>query len=572
MAEMESTPGHQPAALDKTPTGIKGLDEIVNGGLPKGRPTLVCGGPGCGKTLMAMQFLIHGILEFSEPGVFMAFEETDIELQQNFASLGIDLEQLEAANQIVIDHVHVDRHEIEETGEYDLEGLFIRLGDDIDTIGAKRVVLDTIESLFAGFSQETILRAELRRLFQWLKNKGVTAIITGERGEGFLTRHGLEEYVSDCVIVLDHRVKDQIATRYMRVIKYRGSAHSTDEYPFLIGNHGIWVFPISSLGLDYEVTEDRISSGVPRLDTMLDNKGYYRGSSILISGTAGSGKTSLCAHFVDAACRRGERSLFFAFEEPASQILRNMCSIGIDLKPWVDQGLLRFHATRPTSFGIELHLLTMQQMVEEFKPSVVVIDPVTNLVSIGNTSDVKGMITRLIDFLKMNHITTVFTSLTAGGEDEVTTDVGISSLMDAWLLVRNLESFGERNRGLYILKARGMNHSKQVREFHLTDHGVELQDVYIGPEGVLSGSARLAKEGIERIQAQAREAEKERKRRQLEYRKQEVAAQVAALQAQLEAEQEAFEQEIQLENDRQKILQDNEVQIAGSRGADHTHE
>jgi len=560
------------ARLEKTPTGIVGLDEICNGGLPKGRPTLVCGGPGCGKTLLAMEFLVRGAQQYSEAGVFMSFEETAEELSQNFASLGIDLDAMADARQLVIDHVHVDRSEIEETGEYNLEGLFIRLGDDIDTIGAKRVVLDTIESLFSGFSDESILRAELRRLFHWLKERGVTAVITGERGQGIITRHGLEEYVSDCVILLDHQTKGQIATRTLRVIKYRGTAHSTDEFPFLIDRRGIWISPITSLGLDYPVSEERISTGIPRLDAMLDGKGVHKGSSVLVSGTAGSGKTTLCVHYIDAACKRGERGLYFAYEEPSSQIIRNMRSIGTNLQPWVDQGLLRFRAVRPTSFGLEMHLLTIQRLVEEFKPSVVVIDPINNLLGIGEPVDIKAMLTRLIDFLKMSHITTLFSSLTSGGFDESTTDVGISSLMDTWILVRNLESVGERNRGVYVLKARGINHSTQVREFRMTDHGIDLVDVYIGPEGMLSGSARLAREGLERLELQAREDEKKRKRRQLEFKQQEIKAQIAALQLQLSAEQEQFEQEQRMEREHQKLLLDNKTRMADARGANSLKE
>ena len=387
--------------LEHIPTGISGLDEILNGGLPKSRPTLVCGGPGCGKTLLAMEFLAKGADIYNEPGVFMSFEETAEELTKNFLSLDIDLNHLMANNKIIIDYVHVDRSEIEETGEYNLEGLFIRLGDAIDSIGAKRVVLDTIESLFSGFSNEPILRSELRRLFRWLKEKGVTAIITGERGQGLLTRHGLEEYISDCVILLDHRVKDQIANRYLRVVKYRGSKHNNDEFPFLIGDHGIWVLPITSLGLNYTVTDERISSGVPRLDTMLDGKGFFRGSTVLVSGTSGSGKTSLAAHFIMAACNRGEKCIYFAFEEPASQIMRNMRSIGIDLQTLVDQGRLQFHAVRPSMYGIEMHLLIMQQAISEFEPSVVVVDPVTNLFDTIDQPENKSAITRLIDFLKM---------------------------------------------------------------------------------------------------------------------------------------------------------------------------
>jgi circadian clock protein KaiC len=559
------TPGKM---LQRIPTGIKGLDEILNGGLPKGRPTLVCGGPGCGKTLLAMEFLARGAADYNEPGVYMSFEETEQELTQNFASLDINLPQLITENKISIDYVHVDRSEIEETGEYNLEGLFIRLDNEIQSVGAKRVVLDTIESLFFGFSNEPILRSELRRLFRWLKDKGVTAIITGERGQGLLTRHGLEEYVSDCVIMLDHRVKDQIANRYLRVVKYRGSKHNNDEFPFLIDNQGIWVLPITSLGLDYPVSDQHISSGILRLDTMLDGKGYFRGSTILVSGTPGSGKTSLATHFVTAACKRGEKCIFFAFEEPTSQIIRNMRSIGIDIQPWVDQGLLLFHSVRPSMFGIEMHLLSMQQLIKDYNPSVVVIDPVTNLVSAIGQAEIKSMIIRLIDYLKMNHITSMFTSLTSGEAFEATTEVGISSLVDTWLLVRYMESNGERNRGMYILKSRGMNHSNQVREFCLTDHGVELLDVYLGSTGILTGSARVIQEAEARIEAENLELELTRKKRELERKQQEVAAQITTLQSTIATMQDELDHMTHMEKLRKQMAHKVESEIAQSRRAD----
>jgi len=463
--------------IEKAPTGVKGLDEILTGGLPRGRTTLVCGGPGSGKTLLATEFLVRGALQYGEPGVLMAFEETADELAKNVASLGIDLDALIAREKLFVDYVYIERSEIEETGEYDLEGLFIRLGAAIEAVGAKRVVLDTLETIFAGFGNDSILRSEIRRLFRWLKDRGVTAVVTGERGERSLTRYGLEEYVSDCVILLENRVTDKLASRILRVVKYRGSRHGTDEYPFLIGDDGLWVQPITSLGLEYTVPSGYISSGVHQLDALLAGKGFYRGSSILLSGTAGTGKTSLSASMAEAACRRGERCLYIAFEESTSQIIRNMRSIGMDLNQWVDQGLLRFRASRPSFFGVEMHLLTIQKLVEEFNPSVVVIDPLTSLTTVGSVVEVKSMLVRLIDFFKMHHITTLFTTLTSGEQAEVTTDVDISSLMDTWILVRNRENNGERNRALYVLKARGIAHSTQVREFIMTEHGIELVDV-----------------------------------------------------------------------------------------------
>lgn len=526
--------------LPKCQTGIRGLDEITDGGIPEGRPTLVCGSAGCGKTLFAMEFLVHGSIEYDEPGVFMSFEESSEELAQNVASLGFDLKELESTHKLILDHVSIERSEIEETGEYDLEGLFIRLNHSIDSIGAKRVVLDTIESLFGGLANENILRAELRRLFRWLKEKGVTAIITGERGEGTLTRHGLEEYVSDCVILLDNRVEGQITTRRLRIVKYRGSAHGTNEYPFLIDENGVSVLPITSIGLQHDISNERISSGIPRLDTMMGGKGYYRGTSILVSGTSGTGKTSIAASFANATCTRGERCLYFAFEESQSQIKRNMRSIGIDLEPWIKQGLLDICAVRPTIYGLEMHLVKMYKQVREFKPKVVIIDPVTNLIAIGSDTEIKSMLSRLIDFLKANQITALFTNLSHAGGSLEQTEFGISSLMDTWIMLRDIEIGGERNRGLYILKSRGMAHSNQIREFLLTDKGIDLVDVYLGPAGVLTGAARIAQEAQEKAANLIRKEEIDRKKHELEHKRRTIEAQIEALRS----ESEAMEEEV----------------------------
>ena len=523
--------------LPKTPTGIQGLDEITGGGLPKGRPTLVCGSTGCGKTLLAMEFLVRGATQFNEPGVFMAFEETAQDLTKNVASLGFDLKDLVARKKIVLDYVFVERSEIEETGEYDLEGLFIRLGQAIDSIGAKRVVLDTIESLFSGLPNPLILRAELRRLFRWLKEKGVTAIITGERGESTLTRQGLEEYVSDCVIVLDHRVSDQVSSRRLRVVKYRGSTHGTNEYPFLIDEDGISVLPVTSLGLQQPASTQRISTGISCLDAMLGGAGYYRGSSVLISGTAGTGKSSLAAHFAEAVCRRGERALYFSFEESPDQIMRNMHSIGIDLKPCVQEGLLRFEANRPTLTGLEMHLTRMHKAINTFKPQVVIVDSMNSFVIGDNLKEVTSMLIRLVDFLKTKQITGFFTSLTVGGGILEQTGVAISSLIDTWVLLRDIEIGGERNRGLVILKSRGMAHSNQIREFLLTDHGAELHEVYVGPGGVLTGLARLTQEAQEKAGKLMRKQEIERRQLDLDRKRKALEAQIASMYAEFEAQE-----------------------------------
>jgi circadian clock protein KaiC len=553
--------------LAKAATGIQGLDEVTGGGLPRGRPTLISGTAGCGKTLFSMEFLVRGITQFNEPGVFMAFEERAEELTENFRSLGFDLDELVQHQRLVLDYVHLDRSEIDETGEYDLEGLFIRLGHAIDSIGAKRVVLDTIETLFGGLSNHAILRSELRRLFRFLKDKGVTAVITCERGDGTITRHGLEEYVSDCVILLDHRVDEQLSTRRLRIVKYRGSAHGTDEYPFLIDETGINVLPITSVGLNHPAPEERVSTGVAGLDEMLESKGYYRGSTILVSGTAGTGKTTIAAHFAHAAAARGERVLYIALEESPRQLTRNMRSVGVDYQPWVDQGILHFHATRPTRHGLEMHLATIHKLVNEFQPAVVVMDPISNLVRGQHIDAATSMLLRLIDFLKGRGITTLFTNLTAADGSAEQTEVGVSSLVDTWLLLREVESDGERNRGLYILKSRGMSHSNQIREFVLAKTGIQLREVYIGANGVLTGSARLAQEAKEQAAAHGRREAIERKRRRLERKRKAVENRVAALQATYEADEEEMQRLVEETQTADARLQQDRATIAHKRGS-----
>ena len=553
--------------LPKTPTGIQGFDEITNGGLPKGRPTLICGAAGCGKTLFGIEFLVRGATQFNEPGVFMSFEETNEELTINVASLGFDLQTLIKNKKIALDHVHIERSEIEETGEYDLEGLFIRLGFAIDSIGAKRVVLDTIESLFAGLPNQLILRAELRRLFRWLKSKGVTSIITGERGEETLTRQGLEEYVSDCVILLDHRVNEQTSTRRLRVVKYRGSLHGTNEYPFLIDENGFSVLPVTSLGLQHIVSNERISSGITALDKMLEGKGYYRGSTILVSGTAGVGKTSISAHFAEAACKRGERVLYFCFEESPNQLMRNMLSIGIKLEPWLHKGLLQFQATRPTFYGLEMHLAATHKAVSAFKPDIVILDPVNTFIIGDKVFEVKSMLMRVVDFLKANQITALFTSLTSNESVLENSEVGISSLIDTWLLLRDIELNGERNRGMYVLKSRGMANSNQIREFIITNHGVELRKAYVGAKGVLTGSARIAQEANENAELLIREKDIERKKREISRKRKALKAQIVALNTEFESDESEAVKMIELEQDKINQLKQDKIEMAESRKA-----
>jgi circadian clock protein KaiC len=556
--------------LEKAPTGINGLDDITYGGLPKGRPTLVCGSAGSGKTLMAMEFLVKGAQKYNEPGVFMAFEETSEELSRNFASLGFDLDNLVAEDKLAIDYVYIDSSEIEETGEYDLEGLFIRLGMAIDSIGAKRVALDTLEVLFSGFKNEAILRSELQRLFRWLKNKGVTAIVTGERGESTLTKYGLEEYVADCVILLDNRMRDQIATRRLRIIKYRGSRHGTNEYPFMIQTDGIAVLPITSVGLEHNVSTQRISSGIKRLDTMLGGQGYYRGSTILISGTAGTGKTSFVAQFAESACKQGERCLYFAFEESPNQIIRNMRSIGIDFQSCIDTGVMKIEASRPMAYGLEMHLIAMRSLIDKFEPSVVIIDPISNLTSVGTQNDVRLTLTRLIDYLKLKNITTICTSLVNKESTEgMDYAEGISSLMDTWINLRFFENNSERNRGISVIKSRGMPHSNQIREYLLTDQGIEIQDVYLGPSGgLLMGSSRAAQEARELADAAAQNENTARRKRELESKLKALNAQIAVFKSEFEEQEEELNKLTSEDKLKSETLAKHRGEMARIKGAD----
>jgi len=564
---MRSTAPHKMSKtqLPKTPTGIDGLDEITNGGLPKGRPTLLCGDAGCGKTLFSLEFIVRGAMQFNEPGVFIAFEEKTEELAMNVASLGFDLNKLVAAKKLRMDYVHIERSEIEETGEYDLDGLFIRIGHAIDSIKAKRVVLDTIENLFSGLSNTTVLRAEIRRLFQFLKDKGVTAIVTAEKGDGKLTREGLEEYISDCVILLDHRVENQISTRRLRVVKYRGSVHGTNEYPFLIDEEGISVLPVTSLTLTNKVSSQRISTGISSLDEMFGGKGFFRGSSVLISGTAGTGKTSIAACFANESCMRNERCIYFAFEESPDQIIRNMRSIGIDLDKQLRKGLLRFHASRPTLHGLEMHLLVILKMVRQFKPKTIILDPITNLITVGTVSELKSMLIRLIDFLQKEQVNVMFTALTLNNSVNEQTDEGVSSLVDAWMMVRDIEFNGERNRGMYIMKSRGMKHSNQVREFVISDEGLKLVDVFLGPDGVLTGSAREERKLWEETDDALKVFARGRKDMEIERRKQQLEAQVSSLNAQFESVKDELNK-VHLEEElRKEVMLKNRQKLAAMR-------
>ena len=556
----------------KIPSGIKGLDDITGGGLPKGRPTLISGGPGCGKTLFAMEFIARWITEYGDPGVFIAFEEKIDDLKKNFISMGFDLDNLAHRKKLVLDHITIERSEIEETGEYDLEGLFIRIGSMIDEVGAKRVAIDTLEALFSGFANEAILRSELRRLFLWLKDRGVTAVVTGERGDRTITKYGLEEYVADCVITLDHRVTNQIATRRLRIVKYRGSVHGTDEYPFLISSDGISVLPITSMSLTHSASSERINTGIVRLDAMLDRKGFYRGSSILVSGQAGTGKTSIAATFVDAACRRKEKCLFFVFEESESQLLRNMKSIGIDLAPWVKKGLLKFHAVRPTAYSLEMHLSMMLKLIDEFKPKILAVDPISNLYPIGDDIQVRSMLMRLIDYTKSLQITGLFTNLSNDVETGMyalePTEMHVSSLMDVWLILKNIEGNGERNRVFSIIKARGMAHSNQLREFVLNDKGIQLLDLYKGTEGVLFGSARMSQESREAGEQLHRNEEIERKKRELEGKRTVMESEIALLRAKYAREEDEMTVVIGQDVSHEKTAANVIKEIAVQRKAD----
>jgi circadian clock protein KaiC len=554
-----------PQGISKSLTGIDGFDDLTLGGVPTGRPTLVCGSAGCGKTLFATTFLIHGARDYDEPGVFVTFEERPGDIVSNVASLGFALDKLVGDQKIAFEYVTLERSELEEAGDYDLEGLFLRIESAIDSIGAKRIVLDTIESLFSVFSNEAILRAEIRRLFDWLKDKGMTTVITAERGDGTLTRQGLEEYVSDCVILLDHRVQNQISTRRLRIVKYRGTAHGTNEYPFLIDEDGFSVLPVSSLGLNHKVFEDRISSGIADLDDMLADGGFHRASSILISGVAGSGKSSVAASFANAACAAGERALLFSFEEPADQSVRNMKSLGIDIDQWIKSGKLRYIATRPTFYSLEMHLAVMLREVTRFDPGLVILDPISSFLESGDRMEIQSMLLRVVDFLKGRGVTAVFTHLMHGQDSVVQTDAGLSSIMDAWILLLNREVNGEFNRELYLLKARGLSHSNQVREFVMSDDGIKLVPPYLGENGALTGSARKNEEAKSRQAEMRRNADMSRAQQQIQQKRRRAKAQMEALQAELDADEIELNAMMRNEDDYRRQTADDRIEMERSR-------
>jgi len=553
-------------SLRKAPTGIAGLDEITEGGLPAGRPTLICGSAGCGKTLFGLHFLVRGALEHGEPGVFIAFEEREQDLIENVASLGFDLSDLMQRQLLAIDHIHVDRMEIEESGEYDLEGLFLRLEAAINAVGAKRVVIDTLETIFGAFSNYAILRSELRRLFYWLKEKGVSTIVTAERGDGALTRHGLEEYVSDCVILLDHRVRDQVSTRRIRVVKYRGTSHQTNEFPFLIDASGITVVPITSVGLNHPVTNERVTSGIEKLDVMLGG-GLYRGSTVLISGTAGTGKSSLAAHFAHATCQAGERCLYISYEESPQQIERNMGAIGLDLGEARRQGILHFLSLRATSHGFESHLALLHKQIETVNPAVVILDPVGTFVNSGLQDDALVMLVRLVDTLKSRGVTIMLTSLTHAGDALERTEIAVSSMVDTWLLLKQLESSGERNRCIYVLKSRGMAHSNQIREFSISDHGIDLIEPYVGPQGVLTGTARAIQEVRDQLEVSERSSDEQRQERLLARKQDLLEQRIAALRAEFAAEELELRQLLSSAGATRRAWSEERTRAEAARGA-----
>ncbi len=554
--------------LPKTLTGIEGLDVITMGGLPKARASLVCGGTGSGKTLLAMEFLLRGAMQYNEPGVFMSFEESANDLIANTASIGFDLQELITGKKVVVDFVYIEPEEIVEAGEYNLDALFIRLGAAIDSIGAKRVVLDTIESLFSSLPNPAILRTELRRLFRWIKEKGVTALITGEGGTNTLSLQGIEEYVSDCVINLSISIEDRVASRRLRIVKYRGSSHGSNEYPFVIDNEGISLIPITSSRLEHNVSKARVSSGIQRLDAMLGGEGFFQGSVIMISGTSGTGKTTFMSHFADAACRRSERVVYFSFEESPDQIIRNMSSVGLNLDQWVKKGLLFMESRRPTQCGLDMHLVLALKVIAEHTPKVIIMDPVTSFDDIANTSDVKRVLMMFVDYMKSLGITTMFGSLTPSGLPAEVSAVNISSFIDSWILLRDLENNGERNRGIYILKSRGMSHSNQVREFLISDKGVDICDVYLGPGGVETGGARLNMLAQEKALGIRLQEEIELRQFDLENKRNILDSRIAAMRAEFAAQEASNLKMIAQEKNRQTQKSADQIAMGRERNVD----
>lgn len=551
--------------LAKCPTGIEGLDTITNGGLPRNRLTLICGSAGSGKTSLGVEFLVQGIIKYNEPGLLITFEEKPQEIIENAASIGFDLEDLINKKKLFIEYIQLQEEEIAQSGDYTLEALLIRFEQIVTSIAIKRVSLDTLDSIFAILGNTPILRAEIYRLFSWLKQKNITSLVTSEAGINTLSRNGLEEYISDCVISLRTNIVSEVLTRLLRIVKYRGSKHGTNEYPFLITDSGINLFPITSNYLNNIVSTEFVSTGVKELDEMMDNKGYYQGSTVLITGTAGTGKTSLASIFSNSICQTGERCIYFTFEEMINQILRNMSSINLNLQQWIDKDLLKFYAYRSSIYGLETHLLTIQNLIKQFKPQAVIIDPINNFELIGTELEIKSMMTRLIDFLKAQQITALFTSLTTVINPKEHAEVGISSLIDSWLVLQNLEYAGERTRGITIVKSRGIAHSNQIREFIITSNGVKLEKIYVGPNGILTGSARLDQEEQENLQFLLQEKETLRRKKLLEHKKATLEAKIMALKSEFDADTEEIESLIMKEEIQNKGILETRSTMAQRR-------
>lgn len=562
---MDNNKGFVIKRLAKCPTGIEGLDTLTNGGLPRNRLTLICGSAGSGKTSLGIEFLVQGIIKYDEPGLFITFEEKPQEIIENAASIGFDLEDLINKKKLFIEYIPVQEEEVMQSGDYTLEALFIRFEQVITSIAVKRVTLDTLDSIFASLGNTPVLRAEIYRLFNWLKQKNITSLVTSEAGITTLSRNGLEEYISDCVISLRTNIVSEVLTRFLRVVKYRGSKHGTNEYPFLITDIGINLFPITSNYLNNIVSTEFVSTGVKELDEMMDNKGYYRGSTVLVTGTAGTGKSSLAAVFSNSICQTGERCIYFTFEEMINQILRNMSSVNLNLQQWIDKDLLKFYAYRSPTYGLETHLLTIQNVIKEFKPHAVIIDPITNFDLIGTELEIKSMMTRLIDFLKAQQITALFTSLATTIDPREQTEIGISSLIDSWLVLQNLEQAGERTRGITILKSRGIAHSNQIREFIITSNGIKLEKIYVGPNGILTGSARLDQEEQEKLHLLLQEKETLRRKKLLEHKKALLEAKIMALKSEFDADVEEIESLIMKEEIQNKRILETRSAMAKRR-------
>ena len=555
------TKGKVKSSSDIVSTGVKGLDDVLGGGIPQGHAMLLVGKPGTGKSILSMEYLLHGIELHKENGVYISFEESEKQIISNAASFGWKFEEMVKKNKLAISYIDMQPEQMRTVGDYDLSALILRVKGAIKKVNARRVVIDGINNLLSTFDDERIIRSDLLRLIREIKEVNATIFITGERGHDSWSKMGFEEYLADGLMHLDNRTDGNYQTREIQVVKCRGINHYTGKSPFIINSEGMSIRPLITADFDYKVLKSRVSTGIADIDNMLGGKGLYRGSTVYITGPSGAGKTSISSSFANGACSRGERALFLAFEESSDQIIRNMKSIGLSLDKWVNEKLLYFYTARATTNSLEGHLDNIMTMVREVEPTCVVLDPISAFRPIANENETKLMLIRLNDYLRARKITTVFTALSSDGEYSEHADVQLSSIADTWIVVRIMDYKGERNNVMQLMKSRGMSHSRQMKEMYFTGNGLKLQNVYQGPEGVLTGAARIGQEKYEKLKEARNVIEIDKNRKKIERKKSLLEASIEALKHEYEEELEALHAAIEEAEEQNSKIKETRKEI-----------